>query len=551
VRSTFLSAAFVALLAAGCSFILNPADPEQCSAKSDCDANPSFRGRVCEQGFCVVPKAKVGPVSNDAGAGCLTTAGCTAQNSNQPSVCKVAGGPCTPWKVELCPYVSGAWDDPDAIVIGTLLPLHTRQINGELVEIPYAHRVRRAMELALAEINDAQPSGLLYGSKKHKLAAVHCDSHFEPIAAKQAMTHLVDVVGAPIVIVGSDDDLLTVLPQAAAKNTALVCSDCIGPFPAENTAWRILPQLSLQAPLASWRVADLEAQIKAQPSPPAAIKVAVLTQPGSAERAFLEELEATLVFNGKGPAANGSSFTVIQEEDARTKEVQFQQHAQELADFEPDIVVVAMGPDFANYYLGLVEQAWHVAKARPYWIITDVDFDVTPFVSTIGTRDGDALRARISGTRNVYEQAFQDNIDSFTSRYLPPNNYNAPDGNFSGYDAFYAAMFAIGGASTQGILDGAHISAGFERLLAGNQPTDFRPANISLGLASLTQPGATIDVRGLWSDLAWDLTTHDMVTDSSMFCFQLRPDGQLVVKPNAGPRYVRSTKTVTGTFSCD
>jgi hypothetical protein len=196
----------------------------------------------------------------------------------------------------------------------------------------------------------------------------------------------------------------------------------------------------------------------------------------------------------------------------------------------------------------LIEAEWPADKPKPYYVITDLNYDVTSFVSVLGPAD-EGLRHRISGTRNGFDQALQDNIDAFTQRYKPANNFHDPDGNFSGYDAFYAMAYAIAAASSQPLLDGPHISAGFERLRSG-QIVDFGPKPIGFNIALLGGP-ATINVRGLWSNLDWNLTTHDLDNDVSMFCFEHKPDGSLAIKPNAGPHLVTSTGVVTGTYSCD
>jgi hypothetical protein len=545
MRAIRMSAAVVAMLAAGCSLILTTADPEQCASDSDCDANPSLRGRKCDQGFCVVPKLPVGQVSNDAGAGCITTKGCTQQNSNQASVCKVAGGPCTPWQTEICPIISGPWDDPNVLVVGSILPLHVRQADGNLAENPYAERVRLAIDLGLGEVNKKQPFGMLLGQSHRPLAVLHCESAFDPTYTQQAITHLTDVVGAPIVILGGDVELIAAMPKAQEKGTALVCSDCAAPLPPGNTAWRVIPSLALQAPLVSWRVNDLQSSIGPD------IKVAVLTEPGLPEDAFVDAFTRALTFNGgKTVAQNGAAFTVEKQEDALKKPVLYDNHIDALVAFEPDILVVAMGQEFTLHYLDMLELKWHGTKPKPYYVITDLLYDNVAFAPSLGKPASDALRARISGTRTVYDKALQDNIDGFSLRYQQENNFKKPGGNFSGYDAFYASMYGIAGASVQTVLDGPHISLGFERLRSGTV-IDFGPDGLDLGLALLLQPTSTIDVRGLITNLDWDPTTHDLITDSSMFCFHLDTGGELTITPDAGPRYVRSSGTVTGTYSCN
>jgi hypothetical protein len=447
---------------------------------------------------------------------------------------------------------TGDWTNENAIVIGSILPLTVKQQNGKRLPLPYAERVRRAIDLALDELATEVPGGIAVpGGARRPFAVLHCDSAFDPALTQAAMTHLADVVGVQALIVGGDEELLAVSDKAAAKKIAMVCSDCVGPFPPANQAWRIVPPLALQAPMAAWRVGALETEIKAGPNPPAALKVAVLTEPGRGAAAFVSGLVSKVRFNGKSVADNGANFTIVKSENPLKESVSHVAHADTLAAFRADVIVVAMGADFATEYVELIEAKWPVDKPKPFYVITDLDYDVTSFSGVLGPSD-EGLRQRISGTRSAFDQRLQDNIDGYTLRYKQAYNFAAPDGNFSGYDALYAMSFAVVAASSQLLVDGPHISAGFERLRGGSMPIDFRPASIGTVFGLLGQStSASVDVRGLWSNLDWNINTHDLETDVSMFCFQRAPDGSLVIKPDAGPRLVTSTGVVTGTYSCD
>ena len=117
----------LSVVLAGCSVLLDTSDRAQCATNADCDANPLFRGRVCELGFCAIKTANPGPVSED-GEPCVSTDICTQANSNRASVCAVNGQPCVPWQIDGCPTITGQWKNPDAIMIGALLPFTFRGI---------------------------------------------------------------------------------------------------------------------------------------------------------------------------------------------------------------------------------------------------------------------------------------------------------------------------------------------------------------------------------------------------------------------------------------
>ncbi len=540
------------LLVAGCSVLLRTAEPNQCSTNLDCDANSALRQRVCEEGFCVVPRA-AGPVPTASPAdGCVSSEICTQANSNKASVCATVGGACTPWQTAQCPYLSGDWKNRNAVVLGSIHPFSVKQSDGRLVKVDYAQRVRKAIDLALDDFTTALPGGLIIpGGAPRPLAVLHCDSYLDPALAQAAMTHLTDVVGVKAVIVGGDDDLVSVSAQALARQTALVCSDCVAPFPPGAPPWRIVPPLALQAPMAAWRVASLENELRARPNPPPAFNVGLLVEVGRPVSAFVSALTESVRFNGKSAAENGANFTVIKSESPLKGSVDYLTHAKALASAAPDVIVVAMGAEFPSNYLKIIEAAWPAGKPKPHYVVTERNFEVTPFADVLGPGDED-LRRRISGTRSGYDPRLQDNIDAYTPHYRVENNGHSPDVNYSGYDAFYALAFAVAAASSQLPLNGPHISSAFELLRGGSVQVDFRPGQIGFALTWLGQStSSSVDVRGLWSTLDWNVSTHDLASDVSMFCFQRAPDGSLVIKLDAGPRLVTSTGVVSHAYACD
>ena len=300
--------------------------------------------------------------------------------------------------------------------------------------------------------------------------------------------------------------------------------------------------------MTSWRVSQLEAQIKALPSAPAQIKVALLSIDEWATRDYVTKLRAVLRFNdGKTIDENGTlAFRAFVGEDPRVAPVNHAKHIADLVAFEPDIVLVAMGSDFTSYYLPGIETAWKAAR-RPHYVTTALNYTLA-FASPVGTDEG--LRKRISGTRPGFAAPLQANIESFDDRYRFANDFKHPDGNFSGYDAFYALAMGVLAARTQPIMDGVHISEGLGRLRSG-PIVDFKPENINTAAVTLGETTASIDARGLWSNLDWNLNTHDFDSDVSMYCLKRDGSQSLVLEPNAGPRLSMTTGLVEGDYTCD
>jgi hypothetical protein len=388
---------------------------------------------------------------------------------------------------------------------------------------------------------------LLADGKKHRIAVLHCDSGLTTNGAKLALAHLTGIVGAPALIVGADQDMFAIADEPKAKTTAIACASCIGGLPQGPLTWRISPRLELEAPMVNWRVSKLEEQILSLPSPPAQIKVALLTNDSRPTHDFVVKLRDVLRFNGgKDITQNTANFRQFIAEDPRDQVVDFQKRVNDIIAFEPDVVVVAMGLDFTSFYLPGIEKGWKGAR-RPSYITTQLNYTLA-FSDPVGMDDD--LRKRISGTRPGFTPELQANVDAFDSRYRPLNDFKDPDGNYAGYDAFYTLGMAILAASTQPIIDGIHISAGVERLRSGTL-IDFRPQDIKAAQISLGQTAATVDVRGLWSTLDWNLATHSFDSDVSMYCLKRDATGSIILAPNAGPHLSTATGLVDGVYSCD
>lgn len=541
----------IALSGTGCSFLLETAEPRQCSSDSDCEANPSLRNRTCQSGFCAVPARDPGVESPDGGGtGCESTARCTAENSGQLSVCKQRGSACQIWQTAQCSHDPGPLaSDPNVIMIGSILPLTVLQWDGTRQKNDYADRVRRAIDLAVSEVAAELPQGILLADgKRHPLAVLHCDSGMSATGAELAMRHLTEVVGAPAVIVGADEDIHSVAALATAKQTAIACEGCLGSLPPGPLAWRIVPRLELEAPMTSWRVSKLEAEIKALPSAPAQIKVALLSADEWATRDYVTKLRSVLRFNGgQTVAQNGTAtFQSFVGEDPRVTAVDHAKHIKDIVAFEPDIILVAMGTDFTSYYLPGIEAAWKGAR-RPHYITTTLNYTLA-FTGPVGTNED--LRKRISGTRPGFAAPLQANIEAFDDRYRFANDFKNPDGNFSGYDAFYTLAMGVLAARTQLVMDGIHISEGLGRLRSG-PVLDFKPESIQTATIALGETTASIDVRGLWSNLDWNLNSHDFDSDVSMYCLKRDATQSLVLQPDAGPRLSATTGLVEGDYTCD
>jgi len=532
----------------GCTLLLDTPEPRQCTTTADCESRPALRNRVCAEGFCVNPQTAFTPVAADGGSGCVSTALCTQANSNRPSRCPRTGEPCVPWETPDCPVVAGAWDNPNALVVGVLTPLSVLQHNKSLLKVPYIQRYIRGVNLAMLELNESLGLGLSVGLDRRPLAVVHCDSWDDPAHADAMFDHLVDTVGAQAVIVTTAEDVARVAEKAARKKIVLVSSDSQVKAPDGPLVWRTQPPIAPEGKLAAWRVGQLETKIRADLdlAPSADIKVVSLAEGTATAKAFAESFAASVTFNGKGALANGASFVVVQAENPRDVTVDHIGYAQKIAAEHPHVIVVAMGQDFPTYYVRTIEDEWPVGAPRPYYVLSNLSHEVTPYAPVIGLDD--ELRKRFSGTRPAISRELQANVDAYVLRYRQEYNNQAPDSNHSGYEAFYALAYAMAAASQQSMMDGPHISTGFESLVAGSL-IDVGPGQASTALGLLSAKGS-IDLRGMWSTLDWDKLTREVHTDRTMFCFGRDGAGELFVDTDAGVSFSDATGAVTGTYAC-
>lgn len=573
-RSLGLVSLVVAAATMSCSLLVDTGTRTQCQTSDDCDANPLWRGRVCELGFCAIKQEDPGVVSKDPD-GCISTDNCTyTRNAGRASLCRKVGTPCLVLEDDgappRCPNVTGgdAWKNEDVIMIGSIEPRTFTQASGDKRTGQYAERVSRAMDLAVEQFNEKTGNGLQMGTKRRPLSVLHCDSQGDGATALARFDFLVNQVGVKALIVGWNEDFRAIAKAAADKNIAVVCSDCQTPFPAPTfplQPWKIFPSIGLDAALGAWRVADLETKIKTANPAVTSLKVALVTEPFSVPRFYGEEIVKTLSFNGKSAANNGSNFVPMELEDPRVNVSKLTENGLSLASMAPNVIVLAMG-EAAPKLITVIEDAWPQDKPKPFYVLTFMNYEASLFtdllvlgrelpVGDAGAPDPTSLRFRLSGTHPRINGPRQSNLDLFNAAYRS-HGLSDPDGSESGYEALLAMGYAIAAASPlaqDGEIDGPRINAGFSKLIGGpgSPVVDFNAGQLATGIPYvLSQP---INVRGITTELDWDPVTHEVEAEMSMYCFVRVKDGDssvVVLKEAGDVVYSPATKTVTGTYAC-
>lgn len=531
-----------ALLTLRCSVLYEPADVRQCATDADC-AGPQLSGLSCDQryGLCV------STLSSSPG-GCESTEACVAQNGGRAALCRFPGRPCVQIGTAECPSVSGPWQSPDVLLVGSIGPHTLLNHDGTANPVDHTERLVRAIDLGLEEWQREVPEGLFFSARP--IALVHCDSKGDPEVARRAMDHLISDIQVPAVLTLSDFEEV-VVEQAVQAQVALVQVESHGPsanaprFEA-GLVWRMLPPFEEQASLLAWRVSDLEQRLRAARGldPSARLRVALWGDHGAAFDLLVERFRALASFNRERPLAqSGPSYLELRNADPRYQSMNQFDIVAEVIGFAPDILVVAMGDHFTSYYLPMLEAEWPLALPRPQYVATLLSQELGLLAPIVATND--ELRARLSGTGFYVDEATALPLTGFQARYRARYGHE-PGRTQVGYDSLYATALAIYSADAAGRLDGRNIAAHFERL-GGGTPVTVAPASLSLAKL-LLNGGEQLELQGASSKLDWNPLTRRVEAELGLWCLGREAGGSLTLEENAGPRW--STEGVTGTYAC-
>jgi ABC-type branched-subunit amino acid transport system substrate-binding protein len=537
-----------------CSLLFNPPSARQCLVDGDCEREPALRGRTCdvEFGICVEKSAAPPAARLELDAACESTEACTRENAGAPALCRVPGTPCVPLGTPQCPLISGDWQAPNVLLLGSVGPQTQRVAQPpNIIHPAYFARLIDAMNLGVEEWQAELPRGLSFS--KQPIALVHCDSAGDQRQAQQVMNQLVNVVKAPLVFALIDADLAAVTEGALASDTAVLCVGCQSRAKdssfAQGLLWRGQPALEQQAALMAWRVSDLEQRLRRERplANDASVRVAQFTQDSPSIVAFAERTRSSLAFNaGKSAQQNGADFVEIQTPEPATAPVNQLQIAARIAAFQPDIIVVGVDSDFTTYYLQMIEDAWPEGSPRPSYILTSLNQELGLLAPIVGSNDD--LRRRISGTGLYLDDDVRSNFRGFAERFRQKYG-REPENTQMGYDAFYAAAYALVVADRDRGFGGSAVVRGFGSLAAG-PAIGVGPDDTRTGVTYLLAE-RSIDLVGTATRLDWDLTSGELTDDMGLWCLTRASDGGLVLEPNAGPRWQASSGQVAGSYGCE
>lgn len=521
------------LFAFGCSLTYGSPPSEQCESDADCAAL-GLNGAVCD--------ASLGVCIDAASESSEQIAGANHDSASLLSGCATRDASCPLLSPE-CTRLAGDFADPDAVVIGTLSPHTFRSGEAEPLAIPYVPRWLDTIDLGLAEWRAQAPAGRLERSGR-PLALLHCNSNDDLAQARRAMAHLIDVARAPVVLTLNDNDTEWVRYQALRGDTTVICASCFSAAPesADDTrlVWQVSPPLVTQAELAFHRIAELSESTRAARgiAPEVPLDVVILSQVYRGIDDYVSELSRLAAARGSyhltPVTTNYGSGTLVQLDIARA-----------VIAARPEIIAVAMDSDFTTYYLRMVEAEWPAEVPRPDYVLTHLNQEAGLFSDIV--RGDDALRRRLSGTGFGRDADVADNFLRLEERFAHAYG-TALDNTHYGYDAFYAALYALVLTDQTRAVSGAEVSAALARLSSG-PAAHVGPEALRSSLGFLAS-GQTLDLVGASNRLDWDPLSHETASDVTLWCLGRAENGELSVLADAGLRWQRTTGEVSGRFDC-
>jgi hypothetical protein len=516
----------------GCTALYGDLPVGQCRTDADCAAIGAAADRCdLEQRVCVA--STTGQLRASEPSDC---------EAGAASLMDCAGGTCAAPLSSDCDCLEGAWDDPEALVIGVIEPLTMGSRSGEAVRVPYVPRWEQNLSLGLEEWAEQLPDGRL-GRSQRPLALLRCNSNDELFRARRAMTHLIESVHAPVVITLSDKDTEAVRYQAERETTTVICSTCLSgpPEPTDpGPVWQIAPPLVAQAGLAAFRVASVlresEGPIGEGVEP---LRVVSLSQNYPGINEFVTEVARLLALEV------GYRPITIQTPDPHAEEIIQPAVAQAVIEARPRVIFVGMDSDFTTYYLRLIENGWPQGVPRPAYVLSYLNQELGLLEDIVGGDED--LRRRISGTGWWSGAQVALNRQLLQERFQRRRMQRLDQTQF-GYDAFYVAAYAISWADPRAPLDGAGVALGLDHLLSGAE-LHVGPAGIRSALAQLSA-GQDFDLTGSSGQLDWDPVSRVPQSDVTLWCLGRNADGSLQMIDSAGAVWHIESGDITGSYAC-
>ena len=435
------------------------------------------------------------------------------------TVCRHDGnsavGTCVRLMSPECDRVVGNWEDDEALVLGSVLPIGT---DG-------GQSIQDAIDMV---INFEMPNGIpgVPGSNKWRpLAFVECDDANDAGQGLLAATHLAEI-GVPAIIGAESSDVT----RSIAKNVTIgreillispaATSPSITDLGDDRLVWRTAPSDAFQAQVMARYVQDVvEPQVRASRGSMDAgvnIKVMLVYEKTEYGAAFSNALTEALRFNGNTRAADQlNTFFFTHSYDIGETSVV----GEDVRRRDPEIVLLVGADERAADVLVWVEVGhdWTKDQIRPLWVLGDG----AKTAKLLAIEKKDEVRRRVTGTAPGSRTS---NFAAFASAYGQRYSQDPSGldlfGPAGAYDAtFLLALSAVSLDSTSTPITGPNLALGLGAVTDRNQaeavniPTD----DLSGKLFQPLGDGRHIRLEGASGRLAFD-AAGDTRSDILVWC---------------------------------
>ena len=442
---------------------------------------------------------------------CLVDADCGVG-----ATCSVDLGICRDLtSVPECTELIGAWEDPDAILLGFIAPLSGDNTESGLF-------LRRAVELAVEEIQNV--GGVGGAQAGRPLAVLLCDDQGDPEVGVRAARHLVDVAHVPAIVGAAFSRVTTRIAQEVtiAAGTLLIspASTAVEISSLDDNAlvWRTIAPDSRQADamahFATWEVLQA-AGVDAQGVPnqsTASVQVALVYPDdiygnglaNSFEEVLGSSLETVVNFGVPGMAlgADGLDLSVSSHHHVPGDAGSMSAAAAAVVAQDPDVVLL-VGYDEST---GLLDE----------FLTSEGVGASTSFFLSDGLRSDDLFTALGNSAETKPRLLFGTNpggrLDSDSVWVDFRDRYSARWGEQAGelhnyvenaYDATYLLAYALAGSS-DGQPTGSGMAAVLGQLQGGGDTTLLVGESDALRAFNAFASGDQLMLRGASGDIAFN-----------------------------------------------
>jgi hypothetical protein len=548
----------------------------QCTGDEECKQYILEGPSKCDNGQCV--------------AECTTTFECTQKYGLSGSYACIAGG-CINLVDDDCPSAkiypaTDSWkeDDPPPIFIGVMDDRSSTDWKADAIEY-YWESFRLAQKQLEAKVIGPGPAG-----DQRKLVFVECD---EIPDAVKAATHLVERVRVPLILGPTKyPNQLKVLEQVLAKpsNSAIALTrsalDVVLTHPSNKSGliWSMSPPGNERAFALAELMKEQEPALRQRLGKIATdpLKVALLT----VDDVGYEELNTVIKDKVKVGDTKVSDLpttdfeTVVVKnlnacsaipDDAGKPLCEYDARAADLLAFRPNVVLVNGPFGLFNLIVKRLEVAWEselcpseagaggTIADRPIYLSAWWDY-TTVHMLPFGPCGSTFLPTTIQIAERIREVDFYPQApESRYSDYLTA--FKAGKANFAGPDASmalsYDSTFVMAYALTALLKDdsrkpftGKDIASAFSTLAQlGGQVVATGNADITKIDSFLEQP-ETIDLNGIFSRIAFDVTTRAPIFNLAVLCPNANLSSGLPGKPSNQVFNV-TQGTLGGTYACN